>query len=382
MISEKTKGATKALHERAIFKLYSLGISTNRDEWVYDDDPETLKRKMRAFAQRYGAQKVHKTDPDKTAWSPDLKWSRNLKRRFLKGRREAFAESRIVPALYRPFHDRWLYDSNLYIDEVGAKDEMFPPGAENLAICFSGAGFRAPYCVLAVDGIADLHFGSSVDGYQQAPLYRYENGQRVDNVTNWALEKFRKAYIKEAGRKRPISKEAVFHYVYAVLHDPTYRDRYLSDLKRGVPHIPFNSNFWTWAEWGERLIGLHTGFRTCASYPVTRSDAKGTKSEPTVILTASSERGEIVIDSLTTLSGVPAEAWAYRLGSRNAIEWVLNQWKVKKPREPAVAELVGKVRTLDRKEALIDHLKRVITISVETARILNEMREYRQQFPL
>jgi predicted helicase len=99
-------------------------------------------------------------------------------------------------------------------------------------------------------------------------------------------------------------------------------------------------------------------------------------------LTASSERGEIVIDSLTTLSGVPAEAWAYRLGSRNAIEWVLNQWKVKKPREPAVAELVGKVRTLDRKEALIDHLKRVITISVETARILNEMREYRQQFPL
>jgi predicted helicase len=381
MISEKTKAGTKALHERAIFKLYSLGISTNRDEWVYDDDPEMLKQKMRAFVQRYGAQKAHKTDPDQTGWSPDLKWSRNLKRRFLSGRREPFAESRLVHALYRPFNDRWLYDSDVYIDEVGAKNEMFPPGAENLAICFSGAGFRAPYCVLAVDGIADLHFGSSVDGYQQTPLYRYENGQRVDNITNWALEKFRKAYTKEAGRKRPIGKEAVFHYVYAVLHDPTYRDRYLSDLKRGVPHIPFYPSFWMWAEWGQRLIELHTRFRTCASYSLTRTEAKEVKGEPTAILKAFPDRGKIVIDSRTTLSGVPLEAWAYRLGSRNAIEWVLNQWKAKKPKDPAVGEIVGKVQTLGRKEELIDHLKRVITTSVETTRILNDMREYWQQNP-
>lgn len=374
MISAKTKGATKALHQRAIFKLYSLGISTNRDEWIYDDNPEVLKRKMRALIQRYSAQKVNKNEPDKTKWSPDLKWSRNLKRRLLQGKHEPFDASRIVHALYRPFHARWLYDSDLYIDEAGAKDEMFPPGMENVAICFSGVGFRAPYCVLAVDGIADLHFGSSVDGYQQAPLYRYENGQRVHNITNWALEKFRKTYATEAGRKRPISREAVFHYVYAVLHDPIYRERYLSDLKRDAPHIPFYSNFWRWVEWGKRLLDLHTGYRDCALYPLTRIDAKGTKGEPTPILAAAPERGEIVVDSQTILSGVPAEAWEYRLGSRNALEWVLNQWKAKKPKDPAVTELVGKVRSLENRETLIEHLKRVTTVSVDTTRIVNDMR--------
>lgn len=374
MISEKTKSATKALHERAIFKLYSLGVSTNRDEWIYDDDSDLLAMKMRAFIERYASQKRHKSDPSKTEWLPDLKWSRNLKRRFLGGKQEPFDASRIVRGLYRPFHDRWLYDSELYIDEPGAKEEMFPRGADNVAICFSSTGFRAPYCVLAVDGIADLHFGSSVDGYQQAPLYRYENGEKVYNVTNWALERFRKAYTKEAGRKRPISKESVFHYVYAVLHAPEFRDRYLADLKREAPRIPFYSNFWQWAEWGRKLLNLHTGYRGCAMYPLSRKDVKVVKGEQALILAAAPERGEIVIDSQTTLYGVPADAWKYRLGSRTAIDWVLHQWRPKKPKDRGVSAIVGKARGLIQKDALIEHLQRTTTVSIETMCIIDEMR--------
>ena len=98
---------------------------------------------------------------------------------------------------------------------------MYPLCAHNTSICFSGIGSRAEYCVLAVDGLADLHFGAAVDGYQQAPRYRFADGQRLDNITDWALEQFRENYESSSSKAgRSITKDAIFHYVYAVLHDP------------------------------------------------------------------------------------------------------------------------------------------------------------------
>ena len=94
-------------------------------------------------------------------------------------------------ASYRPFTALSLYQSPLFIGRPGATRQMFPPKAENLAICFEDAGSRTEYCVLAVDGAADLHFGSAVDGYQQVPLYTYDDdGRRTDNMTEWGLSSF------------------------------------------------------------------------------------------------------------------------------------------------------------------------------------------------
>jgi predicted helicase len=111
--SKDVKGATKPSQEKAIFKLFSLGISTNRDEWVYGDDPAALTRQMRFFTTSYDAQRpTHDYD---TA----IKWSRNLKRRFEQGRRETFDAERVTRAAYRPFYSPHVYDSDLFIDEGG-----------------------------------------------------------------------------------------------------------------------------------------------------------------------------------------------------------------------------------------------------------------------
>jgi predicted helicase len=249
---------------------------------------------------------------------------------------------------------------------------MFPPGAENVAICFSDPGARAPYCVLAVDGVADLHFGSSVDGYQQAPLYRYENGERVDNITNWALDQFKKRYREETGRKRPITREAIFQYIYAVLHDPAYREQYLTNLKRDFPRVPFYPSFWTWAAWGKRLLELHLNHAAVEPYPLERNDSQD-DSEPELILSAIPDRGQIRVDSQTVLLGVPREAWEYRLGSRTALEWVLYQNKPRKVKDAAVRELLKDAKAVDRKEEIIDLLRRVTTVSVETVKVVSAM---------
>jgi len=137
---------------------------------------------------------------------------------------------------------------------------MFPLGCDNVAICFSDVGSRTSYCVLAVNGIADLHFGSAIDAYQQVPAHRYANDQRLDNVTDWALDQFRKHY--QPGRTKPkhaITKDAIFHYVYGVLHDPVYREKYAQNLKREFPRIPLYADFWQWADWGKELMELHIG---------------------------------------------------------------------------------------------------------------------------
>jgi predicted helicase len=376
--SKDVKGATKPSQEKAIFKLFSLGISTNRDEWVYGDDPEALARQMRFFTTNYDAQRpTHDYD---TA----IKWSRNLKRRFEQGRRETFDAERVTRAAYRPFYSPHVYDSDLFIDEGGSKAAMFPLGKPNCAICFSDVASRTNYVVLAVGGIADLHFGSSIDAYQQVPLYRYDDaGNRIDNITDWSLAEFKKHYQPGRGRKpQPITKEAIFHYVYAVLHDPSYREKYAQNLKREFPRIPLHgdseSTFWQWAAWGEALMALHIGYEQAAPFALVRTDVADEKvraagQSPKCLLKSAKEAGRILIDSETTLAGVPPDAWAYMLGNRCAIDWVLDQYKEKKPKDPTIREKFDTYRFADHKEKVIDLLMRVTTVSVETARMVTAM---------
>lgn len=229
LADRKTKSVKLSSQERAIFRLYSLGVSTNRDEWLYDFDRPHLEEKCQYLVAQYDQMKSTTED------FPEIfKWSRNLKRRLHQGRKEAFNPNRIVRASYRPYARRWLYQSDLFIDEAGASGQMFPPGAGNAAICFSDINSRTNYCVLAVDGLADLHFGAAVDGYQQVPRFRFVDGAREDNITDWALEQFSAHYRGKAFADRSITKDAIFHYVYAVLHDPLYREKYALNLQAGI----------------------------------------------------------------------------------------------------------------------------------------------------
>jgi predicted helicase len=180
---------------------------------------------------------------------------------------------------------------------------------------------------LASDRVAELHLCASTDGFQSVPLYQFKDGSRIDNITEWALKQFQAHY--ESGKKsgRPILKGGIFHYV-GVLHDPIYREKYAKNLNREFPRIPFYVDFWRWAEWGERLMELHIGYETVDPWPLKRIDSPDVKSrkaglEPKVMLKANKEVGHIQIDSETQLTGVPPQAWSYKLGNRSALEWIL-----------------------------------------------------------
>ena len=269
--------------------------------------------------------------------------------------------------------------------------QIFQPDSENIAICVT-AHKQVPFTVQVTNSVFDYGFGSR--DTQCLPLYRYdENGNRIDNITDWGLTQFQTHYNDPT-----ITKEAIFHYTYAVLHHPAYRTKYELNLKREFPRLPFYADFHQWAIWGKALMDLHLNYETIEPYGLRRVDVGRKKSPsdtplqatlipidapdpakpikrttPKAKLKADKIEGKIILDTETTLEGIPAVAWDYKLGNRSALEWILDQYKEKKPKDPTIAKLFNTYKFADYKEHVIDLLQRVCTVSVRTMEIIQQM---------
>jgi predicted helicase len=241
----------------------------------------------------------------------------------------------------------------------------------NLVISCSGTSQTKPFQCLAVNYVNNFDF---LEKTQCFPLYRYDDhGHRLDNITDWGLEQFRQHYSAPE-----LCKEDIFYYTYAVLHNPAYRQTYELNLKRDLPRLPFYPNFWHWVEWGKQLMALHLNYEEVETYPLTRLDQHLATNLPNKVrLKADKVAGNIGIDDQTTLTGVPAQAWEYQLGNRSALEWLLDQYKEKTPKDPTIAEKFNTYRLADYKEEVIKLLQRVCTVSVKTVEIVQAMREER-----
>lgn len=126
---------------------------------------------------------------------------------------------------------------------------------------------------------------------------------------------------------------------------------------------------------GKKLIDLHINYETIKPFPLTRIDlpTPDNSSTPKPKLKADKTKDKILIDTITTLEKIPKIAWEYRLGNRSALEWVLDQYKEKKPRDKTIAEKFNTYHFADYKETVIDLLQKVCTVSVETMKIIQNM---------
>ena len=370
LIDKDVKAGTKGAGDKAVFKLFGNGINTARDDWVTDFGADYLSAKIRYLLECYS----NANSPND---APTIKWSRNLKVRHSRGTHERFDAAKIRSYGYRPFLPQFGYLSSLLIDELGQWPAFDVP--ENRSINFPAG---KDLSVLASNLPTDFHFTGDT---KVVAFYRLgDDGTRHDNITDWALKQFQQHYHPGKGRKpAAMSKEAIFHYVYAVLHDPVYREKYALNLKREFPRVPLYgsqlSHFEQWAAWGAELMALHIGYETVPPWEATRTDvpdtkARAAKQSPKCILKSLPEEGRIVIDSETTLAGVPLQAWSYKLGNRSALDWVLDQHKEKKPKDPTIREKFDTYRFADHKERVITLLARVARVSVETVRVVEALK--------
>jgi very-short-patch-repair endonuclease len=190
-------------------------------------------------------------------------------------------------------------------------------------------------------------------------------GVRAETITTEEM-------MAETSTQKTITKLDIFHYTYAVLHHPAYRTKYELNLKREFPRLPFYEDFHQWAEWGRSLMDLHLNYETIEPYGLQRVEI-ATKDNPKAKLKADKINGVISLDDNTQLIGVEAIAWEYKLGNRSALEWILDQYKEKKPKDPTIAKLFNTYKFADYKEQVIDLLQRVCTVSVRTMAIVQQM---------
>ena len=351
--------------EKAVFKLFSRGVETTRDEWVYDFNQSVLMEKIKNMIEIYNLSIENKNMDNY------IKWSSSLESYFNNGIKAIFNQDLIKLSLYRPYLKLYQYTEKLFNHRLTQNHyEMFSEtlNYENKIISFSGIGSNKYFHCLSSNLLIGL---DTIEKTQCLPLYRYDKeGNRIDNITDWGLKQIQTHY-----QDTTITKIDIFHYTYAVLHNPAYRTKYELNLKREFPRLPYYENFPKWVNRGKQLMEIHINYETVTPYNLTRLDIplKDNQKTPKPKLKADKTKDSIILDDVTTLSNIPKIAWEYMLGNRSALEWILDQYKEKKPKDPTIAEKFNTYRFADYKEQVIDLLMRVCTVSVETMKIIKEM---------
>ena len=258
-------------------------------------------------------------------------------------------------------------------DEVSSFPSIFPTletEAENRAICVSGIGSNKPFHSLMAKMIQCYDL---LEKTQCFPFYTYDadGTNRRENITDWVLEQFRGYYEDDA-----ITKWDIFHYVYGLLHHPDYRERYQANLKRELPRIPFapdtgsesSTNFWRFAKAGQRLSEIHVGYEDMPEYPLTFIETPDMPLDWRVEkMRFSKDKTQIVYNDFLTLDGIPPKALAYRLGNRSALEWIIDQYRVKEDKRSGI---INDPNREDDPQYIVKLIGKVITVSLETVEIV------------
>jgi predicted helicase len=389
MGTKETKGA-KGLHANALFQMYSLGVATNRDEWVYDFDRSRLVEKMQNFVRNYNSEVFrwsqenidtntvqdrntalryidHFVNNDPTF----VKWTDRLKEALYKKEILKFKEDEIRFSFYRPFCKKFLYFDHLLNQRRYQQPLLFPTPTselENRAIWLK-VGSEWPMFALAINAILDLlpQGGSQCFSYY---IYSEEGTNRQENITDWALERFQAKYGSE------ITKWDIFHYIYAMLHHPVYRERYAENLKRDLPHIPLlqsSENFRTCANIGKQLMSLHVNYEKVKEYDLKLFDNETlpyAESRYVEKMRLTTDRSAIIVNKSLVLGGIPQECFLYRLGNRSALEWVIDQYQVTKDKQGRV---ISDPNRPDDEEYIIRLVKQVVAVSVQTVQCVNAL---------
>ena len=381
-LGSKEAKAAKGEAADVIFARYSNGVKTNRDSWVYNFDRDALTGNMIRMIDTYNEQvfkwerrenRDTRVDDFVPYDAKVISWSRDLKAKLKRGRIAEYAEHKVRKALYRPFAKSNLYFDRVMNDVVYVFPSIFPAPkteAENQVIVVSDHGFRAGFSTLATKMIPDVHALAASDSFQCFPFYTYDEdgSNRRENITDWALAQFRAHY-----RDDNITKWDIFHYVYGLLHHPGYRERYQANLKRELPRIPFAPDFRAFAAAGARLAQIHVGYEEQPEYSLAQIEMPHMPLDWRVEkMRLSKDKTRLRYNSFLTLDGIPSEVFNYRLGNRSALEWVIDQYRVKTDKRSGI---VNDPNRAEDPEYILRLIGKVISVSLETVEIVDGLPE-------
>ena len=397
-----TKEGKSGEIDDTIFGLYSLGLATNRDAYVYNFSRTNCAENAKLMTECYlAAISDFETNPQLTVDAisernaENVKWNRELKNNLKRKIKTEFDEKYIRKVLYRPFITTNCYMDNTFITVKGKMDSLFPDSSsENRVICVPGKGWKNQFSVLMTDTMLDLNLNEA--GALCFPRYEYpkpsdkpnasesllgidDTPDRID-ISDTALRTFREHYNDDS-----ITKDAIFDYVYGILHAPSYCEQFANDLSKMIPRIPFAPDFHAFAEAGKKLAELHLNYETCEQYPL-RVEFPNISSPPTdledadpnlFLLTEKAmrfgdiERKTLIINEHVRLSSIPEDAHRYIVNGRSPLEWFIDRYKIKTDTDSGIVNDPNGWFADPRD--LVTAIKRIIHVSIESARIIDNL---------
>ncbi|MDP8238099.1 MAG: type ISP restriction/modification enzyme [Candidatus Hatepunaea meridiana] len=369
---------------RAIFHLFGNGVKTNRDKIVYDFNRDRLIPRVKQFIEDYNCvmdrwkRIPHEEKPENnniTIFVDDfcekfknIDWSESLKANLKREVYGIFEKSIFRNSLYRPFVKMFLYFDAFLNERRYQFPKIFPTldsERNNIAICSSGIGMMKPFQCLVVNLIPSVDM---LEKTQCFPFYTYkEDGSgRLENITDWALGEFRKHYKDDK-----IGKWDIFYYIYGLLHHPGYRETFKDCLKRDLPRIPFAPDFRAFERAGKELAEWHLNYETVEPYElewVETPDVLFSYKIEKMKLTK--DKKNVIINESLTLKGIPSDVFDYRLGNRSALEWVVDQYRVKTDKRTGI---VSDPNNSDDPKYITRLIGQVLRVSLETVKIVNSL---------
>jgi predicted helicase len=372
---------TKAGVGEALFRVFTPGVKTNRDQWAYNFDARELARNITRTIDTYNdhvakwSRMAEKPQLDDFVLKDDkrISWSRDLKLDVTKGKVADFSEIRIRKCIYRPFVKSCLYFDRMINEEVYRFPQVFPievAEIENHVICLTDKGSEKPFVVMMTNHVTDLHLVGAGSSSQCFPFYEYDDDgtNRRENITDWAVEQFKSAMNVE------VDKWQIFHYVYGLLHSQEYREKYKANLKRELPRIPLPKSieeFRSFVSAGERLADLHVNYEAQPEYPLEKIE---TPEQPlnwrVEKMKLTKDKSAIVYNDFLTLSGIPPEVFDYRLGNRSALEWIIDRYQVRTDKRSGI---VNDPNRPDDPQYIVRLIGKIITVSLETMKIVDSL---------
>ena len=380
----------------AIFRLYSLGLATGRDPYIYNFSHDTCAQNAQQMAQNYLAAISELEENPEIALdgvmkrhNSNIKWNRELEKNLRRKKKTKFDNNYIRKAVYRPFIPTNCYADYTFSQMKYQVDRIFPESSsENRVICVPGKGWKNQFSTLMTDRLTDLNFNEA--GARCFPRYLYPKlseapdtmgdllgidavTERIDNISDTALSVFRKHYGDTT-----ITKDDIFDYIYGILHTPSYRKEFANDLSKMIPRIPFAPKFHDFAKAGAALTDLHLNYETCKQYPLDLVFAHDGEPQRRHFLFSKramrfddDEKTTLTINEHIKLSGIPEAAHRYVVNGRTPLEWFIDRYKITQDKNSGIVNDPN--GWFDNPRDLITAIERIVYVSVESTKIIENL---------
>ena len=394
-----------------IFINKSLALNSGRDAWCFNSSATQIKANIRRSIEVYNAtvEAFIATRPsgsarerfelakgfvsNSTAGS-QFHWSRESLRHLANGQYFSVDNEGFRTSAYRPFFKQILYFNQELVKLMGQLPELYPdPDTDNLGLYITGTGISAPFSALITNTIAD----DGLTGHAVClPRYHFIQAQkltrqpdadnpemeRVSNINPKALSQFREWYHDTA-----ITEDDLFYYTYGMLHCQQWREAFADDLTKAPARIPMvvtAEDFRAFVEAGRQLADLHVNYESAEPYdleeihaPGWDADAPGAYRVEKMSYAGRSPNlnpTRIIYNAGITLAGIPEHAHEYRLGSRSALDWLIDRYQVTTHKASGIVNDPNDWATEhDQPHYILDLVKRVTTVSVRTVGIVRNL---------